>query len=114
MDWLKASSTTSTRVEGCLALGISAGELVEMTGVSDATIRNWRAGVCRPRHQGGRVLDDLRSVVKILVTGGLQSEEVLAWLRSIATEGPMVDKRPLEIIATEPDLVRKVAREEVA
>jgi DNA-binding transcriptional regulator YiaG len=99
---LSTTSSTPSRVQILLDLGLSAEELAEALRVKSATtIRNWAEGIASPRREGVRVVDDLRRVVVLLGEAGLSEAEVAQWLRS--RQGGVLDSdRPLEVINEDP------------
>ncbi|MDW5597782.1 hypothetical protein VSS74_25745 [Conexibacter stalactiti] len=107
---LAPAATTSERVRGLLDIGLHASELARVAGsVSVSAVRNWAADQAEPRPHAAIALDDLRAVAKILLDSGMEPRRIGHWLRGW---NPLLENRPLDLIATVPMEVRRVAHAE--
>jgi DNA-binding NarL/FixJ family response regulator len=104
-------ATTPERIRGLLALGLSATHIALATKVSPSTVRNWTRGEAVPRAEAATVLDDLRTIARALLEGGLEPERAGAWLTS--RDAP-TGTRPLDNIAVRPADVFAAAAHQVA
>jgi len=108
--WLSPTATTSERVQGLLAIGLSPADLSRAFGLTVSALRNWGTGQAEPRPDAAITLDDLRAVAKILLDGDLEPQRVAHWMRGW---NPRIESRPLDSVATKPMEVRAAAHGEV-
>jgi hypothetical protein len=98
---LASTATTSERVQALLAIGLRSADIARCSGVSQSALRNWSAGSAQPRPDAAVALDDLRTVAKVLLDGGITRDRAVSWLTSRDPE-QFHDCRPLDLIRSEP------------
>jgi hypothetical protein len=99
--FLLPTSTTRERVEGILAIGMSATELAELTETTESSVRHWLGGNTEPRPEAAMALDYTRAVIKTLLDSGMEPERILRWLMSLDPEHFDTD-RPFDILKVAP------------
>lgn len=108
---LVSSSTTAERVDALAE--IVGGKLVARAAdVSPTAVRNWTEGA-EPRTDAAMTIDDLRSVVFLLVEGGFESERIRSWLLSRNRDW-LESKRPIDEISRVPSVVLAAAHDAIA
>jgi hypothetical protein len=107
---LGSSSTTAERVQA-LASILDAALVARVAGVTSAAVRNWMDGA-EPRTDAAMTIDDLRSVVAILLDGGFEPNRVRSWLLSRNDEW-LQGARPLDEISRVPAVVLGAASDAV-
>lgn len=109
---LATTATSSERVRGLLALGITTATLADITRCSESATRNWKSGQAEPRADAAMVIDDLRITALVLLRAGLEPERAANWLTSRDPDhfGAM---RPIEMIRIDPMEVLAAAHETV-
>jgi transcriptional regulator with XRE-family HTH domain len=110
---LAPTATTAERVKALLAVGLTAADIAELTGVSVSAIRNWSAGQASPRPDAERVLDDLRHTVAVLLDSGLEPDRAARWLKSRRTDEDFDNERPIDLLREKPLSVFAAANEEL-
>jgi hypothetical protein len=105
---LAPTATIRERVEGLLAVGLSAAELSEVTRTTESTVRNWVAGDTEPRPDAEMALDYLRAVAKALLDGGMAPDRALRWLMSLDPDR-FGTERPIDVLRTTPMRVLSAA-----
>jgi transcriptional regulator with XRE-family HTH domain len=98
---LASTATTSERVQALLAIGLRSADIARCSGVSQSALRNWSSGSAQPRPDAAIVLDDLRTVAKVLLDGGIATDRAVSWLTSRDPDR-FHDCRPLDLIRSEP------------
>jgi hypothetical protein len=84
-----------------LVIGLRSADIARCSGVSQSALRNWSAGSAQPRPAAAVVLDDLRTIAKVLLDGGIATDRAVIWLTSRDPDR-FHDCRPLDLIRTEP------------
>jgi hypothetical protein len=110
--WLKPTATTSERVRGLLAVGLTRSDIVKATGVAERTFSNWKSGRSNPHADVASSFDDLRFVAMILIEGGVFPERVGRWLLSRNSQY-LDGQRPVDLIQSSPQAVISAAQAEV-
>lgn len=110
LRYLAPTATTKERVKGILAVGMTAGELAEITGTTESGVRHWAAGGTEPRPEAAMALDYVRAVLKALLDGGMEPERALRWLMSLDPEH-FGSERPFDVLQTAPMRVLTAALE---
>lgn len=99
-ELLAPTATHAERVRGLLEL-VDVPTLAEATGARASTLRNWRAGSGRPRRPAAIIVDDLRTVAKILLDNGVEPERITSWLTSRDPDF-YEGMRPVDVIRHDP------------
>jgi hypothetical protein len=108
---LGSFSTTAERVDALTE--ILDGPLVaRAASVTSTAVRNWMEGA-EPRTDAAMTLDDLRSVVAVLLDGDFEPERIKSWLLS-RNDDWLEAKRPIDEISRTPGLVLAAAHDAVA
>lgn len=107
---LGSSSTTAERVQALVAV-LDAGLVARVAGVTSAAVRNWMDGA-EPRTDAAMTIDDLRSVVAILLDGEFEPNRVKSWLLS-RNQDWLQGARPLDEISRVPAVVLGAASDAV-
>jgi DNA-binding NarL/FixJ family response regulator len=110
-EWLAPSATSTERIRGLLAMGLSPTHIARATGVSQSTVRSWSGGRAVPRMSSALILDDLRMVAAVLLDGGLGRDQTVAWLTS---RDMRTGERPVDALARRPSDVVAAALREIA
>jgi hypothetical protein len=97
---LAPTATIAERTHGLLML-LPPNVLADAVGVRISTLRNWASGQSKPRFDAAIPLDDLRTVARILLDGGLEPGRVAAWLTSRDPE-LWHGLRPVEVVRHDP------------
>lgn len=108
---LGSFSTTTERVEALTDI-LDGALVAKAANVTPTAVRNWMEGV-EPRTDAAMTLDDLRSVVAILIDGGFEAERVRSWLLSRNVDW-LEAKRPIDEIARIPGIVLAAAQDAIA
>lgn len=108
--YLAPTSTTKERVEGILAVGMSASELAELTETTESSVRHWLGGNTEPRPEAAMALDYTRAVIKALLDAKMEPERIFRWLMSLDPEHFGSD-RPFDVLKTAPMRVLTAALE---
>jgi hypothetical protein len=105
---LSATATTSERVEG-LTYILDVPLVAKTAGVSSTAVRKWMKGA-QPRAEMAMAIDDLRSVVVVLLDAGLERERIRSWL---FTRNPqwLENERPIDSLSRHPILVLSAAND---
>ena len=107
---LGTSSTTAERVQALVSV-LDAALVARVAGVTSAAVRNWMDGA-EPRIDAAMTIDDLRSVVAILLDGGFERNRVRSWLLS-RNDDWLQGARPLDEISRVPAVVLGAASDAV-
>lgn len=107
---LSASSTTAERVQALVGI-LDASLVARVAGVTPAAVRNWMDGA-EPRTDAAMTIDDLRSVVAILIDGGFEPNRVRSWLLS-RNQDWLQGARPLDEVSRVPAVVLGAASDAV-
>lgn len=101
-ELLGNTATTEEVLRGLFVLGLSTSHVATATGASVSAVRNWLSDGVEPRADAAITLDDLRTVARILLDGGMEPARIGRWLtrRSTTTHA-----RPLDEIASDPTSV---------
>jgi DNA-binding NarL/FixJ family response regulator len=107
LRWLlTAPATTSERLRGLMALGLTPTQIAQATGVSPSTVRKWSRGLAQPRPTAATTLDDLRTTATVLLDGGFEPERVAPWFTSRHIQ---TGERPLDRLRKSPAAVLAAA-----
>jgi hypothetical protein len=105
---LRRSTATEVFIPALKSIGITDSMISQAIEVTEATIRNWASGRTQPRSDEVRDrLDDLRTVLQVLIEGGESIEDAVEWLKSRENASPY--DRPIEVISRLPEKVIKQA-----
>jgi hypothetical protein len=107
---LGSATTTQERVKALTAI-LDTGLVARATKVSTTAVRNWAEGT-EPRTDPAMTVDDLRSIVAVLVDGGFEPPRVRSWLLSRDFDW-LEGKRPLDEISRVPAVVLSAATDSV-
>jgi hypothetical protein len=107
---LGSSSTTSERVDALVSI-LDAPLVARSAGVTPAAVRNWIDGA-EPRTEAAMTIDDLRSLVAVLLEGGFEAGRVKSWLLS-RNKDWLSDGRPIDEISRIPSVVLAAANDAV-
>jgi plastocyanin domain-containing protein len=105
---LSPTSTTSERVEG-LTVILDVPLVAKTAGVSATAVRKWMKGT-EPRAEMAMTIDDLRSVVVVLVDAGFEPERIRTWLFTRNRDW-LDNERPIECLSRQPVMVLSAAND---
>ncbi len=105
-EMLGSASTTSERVQALAAI-LDMSLVARAAEVSPTAVKNWLDGA-EPRADGAMAIDDLRSVVFVLLEGGFEPRRIRSWILSRDFEW-LEGKRPLDVIVHQPMSVLSAA-----
>lgn len=107
---LGTSSTPAERVEALIEI-LDSTLVARAAGVSPTAVRNWIEGAA-PRTDAAMTIDDMRSVVAVLLRGGFEPERVRSWLLSRNPDW-LEGERPIDEISRVPAVVLAAAHDAV-
>jgi hypothetical protein len=105
---LGATSTTNERVE-CLTVILDVPLVAKTAGVSATAVRKWLKGT-EPRPETAMAIDDLRSVVVVLLEAGFEPARIRSWF---FTRNPqwLDNERPIDCLISRPIMVLSAAND---
>src|SRR6185295_7222187 len=110
VNYLGDASTTRERV-ACLVKVLDKNLVARAAKVSATAVHNWEKGT-EPRTDAAMSIDDLRSIVAILLEGGFEPSRVRSWLISRNAEW-LNERRPVDEVSRRPAMVLSAAHDAV-
>jgi hypothetical protein len=108
---LGPTSTVRERVQGLIAV-LEVPFVAKTIKVSYTAVRKWQNGT-EPRADLAMAIDDLRSVVAVLLEAGFEPSRIRSWLLS-RDRVWLKGKRPIDCLADRPVEVLSAAKEAAA
>ena len=105
---LRPTSTASERVKGLVEV-LDIPLVAKAAKVSSTAVRKWIDGT-EPRADAAMTIDDLRSVVVVLLEAGFEPARVRSWFLSRDREW-LEDERPLDCLSRIPITVLSAAND---
>lgn len=101
---LAPTATTTERLSALGEIGLTAVQVCVAVHVTDRALRNWKNNSSVPSAQHLERLDDLRTVMSLLIfEKRLPAERAAQWMCSRLIQPPY--ERPIDILSTDPHIV---------